>query len=140
MSTDSSVRMTIRNDRADLPKLQEALERFGEQHGVSSKALNQLRVVLDELASNIIKYAWPGGGAHELSVSFGIGNGAVRLEIMDDGAAFNPLDTPPPVPLRPGQRRRPGGVGIHMVRQLVDAIEYGRIGARNRVTITKHIT
>lgn len=136
---DPSGRVTISNDRANLSKLQQALERFGQQHGIPVKAVNQLQVVLDELGSNIIKYAWSDGGRHELSVSFGVSDGAITLEIDDDGAAFNPLDAPAPKPLRPGDRPRPGGVGLHMVRQLVDAMAYARIGATNRITITKRV-
>ena len=101
MSTDPSERVTIGNDRAALPKLQQALEQFGRQHAIPAQTVNQLQVVLDELGSNIIKYAWPDDAAHELSVSFAISEGAITLEISDDGAAFNPLDAPAPEPLRP---------------------------------------
>jgi anti-sigma regulatory factor (Ser/Thr protein kinase) len=139
VSTDPSERVTISNDRASLPRLQQALERFGRQHGIPAQTVNQLQVVLDELGSNIIKYAWSDGGPHELSVSFGVSDGAITLEICDDGTAFNPLDAPAPKPLRPGARPRPGGVGLHMVRQLVDAMAYARIGATNHITITKRV-
>ncbi|MBS0339084.1 MAG: ATP-binding protein [Proteobacteria bacterium] len=139
MPADPGARVTIGSDLANLPKLQHALDHFGRQHGIPVEAINQLQVVLDELASNIIKYAWPDGAVHELSVSFGAADGAVTLEFNDDGAAFNPLDAPPPRPLQPGERPRPGGVGLHMVRQLVDGMAYARIGATNRITITKRL-
>ena len=136
---DPTGRVTISNELASLPKLQHAFEQFGQQHGIPVGSINQLQVVLDELASNVIKYAWSDGGVHELSVSFGISAGAITLEFTDDGAAFNPLDAPPPPPLQPGERPLPGGVGLHMVRQLVDGMAYARIGATNRITITKRL-
>ena len=63
--------------------------------------------------------------------------GQVDVEIIDDGRVFDPLDAPGTPPPPPGQRPRPGGVGIHMVKQLVDSIEYARIDGRNHTTLTK---
>lgn len=136
---DPTGRVTIGNELANLPKLQHAFEQFGQQHGIRIGVIHQLQVVLDELASNVIKYAWSDGDAHELSVAFGISADAITLEFSDDGAAFNPLEAPPPPPLQPGERPLPGGVGLHMVRQLVDGMAYARIGATNRITITKRL-
>ncbi|MBS0452622.1 MAG: ATP-binding protein [Proteobacteria bacterium] len=134
-----SEQVKISNDLANLPKLQQAFEQFGQQHCIPVQAINQLQVVLDEMVSNIIKYAWSDDSAHELSVSFGVSDNAVTLEFDDDGAKFNPLEASPVAPLQPGQRPRPGGVGLHMVRQLVDRMAYARIGATNHVTITKQL-
>ncbi len=140
VQTDAGWQVTIVNDSAKLPELQDLLERFGRQHGIPARTVGQLQVVVDELASNVIKYAWPDGGLHRLSISLGLRENAVSLAISDDGAAFNPLDAPPPLPPVAGSRPRPGGVGIHMVLQLVDTIEYARTAGHNRLTITKRLS
>ena len=129
--------LVIRNDIAQLAILSDAMARIGVEQGFAAKPLIQLQVALDEIVSNVIKYAWPEGGSHEICVRITVGSGQVHVEISDDGRAFDPLGVPPPQPPPPGQRPRPGGVGIHMLRQIMDEIEYARIDGRNCLTLTK---
>jgi serine/threonine-protein kinase RsbW len=128
--------LAIRNDFADLVAVTQMLERLGEQAAIPSKALIQLQVALDETLSNIIKYAWS-EGAHELKIRFGVQDGRIEVVIVDDGRPFDPRNQPAPAPPSPGREPRTGGVGIHMVRQLVDRIDYARIDGCNRVTLVK---
>lgn len=133
----STTELVIRNEIGQLAILSEAMERIGVEHGLAPKPLVQLQVALDEVVSNVIKYAWPDGGSHEIRVRITVGSGQVTIEIADDGRTFDPLDTPPPQAPPPGQRPRPGGVGIHMLRQFMEKIEYARIDGRNHLTLTK---
>jgi anti-sigma regulatory factor (Ser/Thr protein kinase) len=133
----STTELVIRNDIAQLAILSEAMDRIGSEHGLSSKPLSQLQVALDEMVSNVIKYAWPDGGSHEIGVRITVGGGQVEIEITDDGRAFDPLDAPAPQPPPPGLRPRPGGVGVHMVKQFMDRIEYSRMDGRNCLKMTK---
>jgi anti-sigma regulatory factor (Ser/Thr protein kinase) len=133
---ESPVELTIRNDVADLGAVTEALDRLGENIGFPLKALMQLQVALDEALSNVVKYAWPAGGTHEIRVLLEAHDASIVVVIEDRGLAFDPRAQPPPGPAG-GRRPRPGGVGIHMVRQLVDRFDYERIDGLNRVTLTK---
>jgi anti-sigma regulatory factor (Ser/Thr protein kinase) len=133
----STTELVIRNDIAQLAVLSEAMERIGVGHGIAPKPLIQLQVALDEMVSNVIKYAWPEGGSHEIRVRIAVGNGQVEVEISDDGRAFDPLHAPAPQPPPPGWRPQPGGVGVHMVKQLMERIEYVRTDGRNCLTMTK---
>ncbi|SEC63278.1 serine/threonine-protein kinase RsbW/sigma-B regulation protein RsbU (phosphoserine phosphatase) [Rhizobiales bacterium GAS191] len=132
-----SIKLTIRNDPADLSVLRETLDRFGAEQGIPGKALFALQVVLDEIVSNVIKYAWPEGGAHEVLVRLAADDTAVRIEVVDDGRPYDPREAPAPAQAAPGSRPRPGGVGIHMVKQLVDGFEYERVDEYNCVRLTK---
>jgi anti-sigma regulatory factor (Ser/Thr protein kinase) len=128
--------VSIRNEIGELAILRDALRRFCLEHGVGRRTLMQLHVTLDEIVSNIIKYAWPEGGAHELSVRMSATANAIRIEVIDDGRAFDPRTAPRPHP-HVARRARPGGIGIHLVRQLVDEIAYHRADNRNHVVVTK---
>jgi anti-sigma regulatory factor (Ser/Thr protein kinase) len=134
---ERSICVTIRNDIGDLVLVRDALKRFGVEHAVGPKTLTQLQVTLDEIVSNIIKYAWPAGGAHELSVRMSAEADSVCIEVIDDGRPFDPRSVPAPHPNTTRRRARPGGLGIHMVRQLVDEIAYRRTDDRNHVLVTK---
>jgi len=132
----AEARVVICNEMSEIDRVRDMLDGFGHAHGVDPKLVIQLQVVVDELVSNVIKYGWPEGGRHEVEVCLWLAADVVHIVIMDDGRAFNPCDAPSP-PLNKGQRPRPGGVGIQMVRELIDAIEYERIDGRNRTRITK---
>jgi anti-sigma regulatory factor (Ser/Thr protein kinase) len=133
----SSTGLAIRNEMAELAILREALKRFCAQHAIGDKILMQLQVTLDEVVSNIIKYAWPEGGAHEVLVQMAVGPKAIQIEVVDDGQAFDPRSVPAPARITRGSSPRPGGIGIHMVKQLVDDVAYTRTNGRNHTTLTK---
>ena len=97
----------------------------------------QLQVALDEILSNVIKYAWTDGEKHKLRVSINVRDDGVEVIILDDGKPFDPRSVAPPQPLEAGRRPRPGGLGIHMVKQLVDSYDYKRLDGHNQVTLKK---
>jgi len=132
-----TVRLTVRNDVAELASVTETVDRVGIDAGIPTKTVMQLQVVLDEVLSNVIKYAWPDGGDHEFVVGINVREGGIEITVTDDGRPFNPLTQAPPRPVPHGRRPVPGGVGIHMVGQLVDGFEYERLRGHNRVTLTK---
>ena len=136
-SHDKSILVTIANERAEMARVAEALHRVGMAHGVPHDALVALQVSVDEVVSNVIKYAWD-DGKHQVHVRIAVLEDGVEVEVVDDGEPFNPLDAPPPPRASTaGERPAPGGIGIHMVRQLMDGIEYARHEGRNHTVLTK---
>ena len=135
----STTNLVIRNEMAQLSILSEAMERFGSEHALAPKPLVQLQVALDEIVSNVIKYAWPEGGTHEIRVRITFDSGKMTIDIADDGRSFDPRRALPPERPPAGQRPRPGGVGLHMVKQFMDGFEYARIDGWNHSTLVKAV-
>jgi serine/threonine-protein kinase RsbW len=129
--------IVIRNKLAELAALTAAMERVGADYGMPQEALYQLQVALDEMVSNVINYAWAEPGAHDIEICIRARDDGVEVEIVDDGRMFDPRNAPERDKPLPGQRPRPGGVGVQMAKQLVDRIGYQRIGVRNHTTLTK---
>jgi len=129
--------VTIRNDLAEIAALRDAVDRVGVKSRIPSAALNDLQIVLDEIVSNVIKYAWPAGGVHEVRVRLTVDGGAIEAEVIDDGQPYDPREAPAPMPATPGRRPRPGGLGVHIAKQLVDGFDYERKEPHNRVRVTK---
>lgn len=129
--------LVLPNDLTQLEPLRAAMARIGARHAIAQKPLFDLQVALDEMVSNVIKYAWPEGGSHEIQVRITVRSGQVEIEIADDGKPFDPLEArAPPVP-EPGRRPKPGGLGVHMLRQLVERIDYARVDGRNHLKMIK---
>ncbi len=98
---------------------------------VPAEELEKLDLVLEEILMNIARYAYvPGTGAAEVAVAAD-GPGRVSVEIADWGNAFNPLDVEPPDFSRGLAERPIGGLGVFLIRSLVNSIDYRREADRN---------
>ncbi len=121
-------------------RLNQMVRHFGKENGMSEKTVFVINLSLDELVTNIVVHAGSRDPkAREIFLRMSINNAEVRVEIEDDGSAFNPLDIPTPNLATPLQDRDPGGLGIHLARSLMDGIRYNRVGRRNVLTLTKRI-
>ena len=130
-----AVDVRIRNDVSDIGIVRDTLDNLAREFGIPVHALTQLQVALDEVVSNVIKYSWDDGGQHEFLVRITVQPDRVDLEIFDDGRVFDPLTAPAPTPQ--AQRSRPGGLGIHMIKKLVDHFVHERIDGRNHTKLSK---
>jgi serine/threonine-protein kinase RsbW len=113
---------------------------FGQWHEVPEEALFVMNLSLDEVVTNIVTHSPKSPpGAREIVIRLSTEHGAVCAEVEDDGGAFNPLSLPAPDIAASLHDRSPGGLGIHLVRSLMDDVNYCRIGRRNRFTMTKKV-
>ncbi len=103
----------------------------------------QVMVIIDEIGSNIIKAAWPGGGEHHFGLDLHIeeaeGGLHLRLVASDDGVAFDPTTVPPPDVEADLDDREPGGLGLFLVGEMSDSVSYARVAGHNRLTVTKRL-
>jgi serine/threonine-protein kinase RsbW len=115
------------------------LEAFGLDHGVPLAVLNDLNVVLDEILTNVISYGYADGAEYVIVVDVDVADGAVVMEVVDDGVAFDPLAEPAP-DLRGGlHQRRIGGLGIQFVKHLTDSCCYRRADGKNHLRIVRRV-
>ena len=113
---------------------------FGQWHDVPEQALFVMNLSLDEVVTNIVTHSPKNPpGAKEILIRLSTEHGEVSAEVEDDGGAFNPLALPAPDIGAPLHERSAGGMGIHLVRSLMDHVGYQRIGRRNHFTMTKKV-
>ncbi|HEX3026476.1 MAG TPA: ATP-binding protein [Clostridia bacterium] len=94
---------------------------------------------LDEILTNTVGYGFKDSEEHEIIVKFVLYNKTLTIEIRDDGIPFNPLKQPEPDLSQNIEERPIGGLGIHLVRKMMDAVDYRREEGCNILTIKKHI-
>lgn len=92
-------------------------------------------LAIEELVTNCIKYGYPAGEEHVIALELRLVDGRLALTVTDDGRPFNPLEAPSPNLDLPPEERPVGGLGIHLLRQLSDGMDYVRVNDRNRVTL-----
>lgn len=110
-----------------------------EQQGFSKKGINKIQIAAEEALVNVISYAYPDdGGDVEIRCNARGAEGLV-IEIIDWGIPFDPLSLPEPDTEAPPEERNIGGLGIHIMRNIMDEVSYKREGDRNILTLTKYI-
>ena len=129
--------MTIANRLSEVERLATAIETFGAAHGLRDDVVFAFNLALDEVLTNTISYGYDGVGEHDIRVRLRVRAGVVHAQVEDDGRPFNPLDVPPPNLEAPLEERPVGGLGLHIVRSLMDHVEYRRDGPRNILTLRK---
>ena len=128
------------NKRHEIQRLAIVAERFCADHHLSNTEMLAASLALDEVVTNIILHGYDDAADHEIRVTMTLENGVLTMEVEDDGRPFDPLQAPPPNLDLPIEERPVGGLGIHLVRTLMDAVEYQRRGDHNVLTMRKTIT
>jgi serine/threonine-protein kinase RsbW len=113
-----------------------AIEKFGEERGWARSIRNELALILEEWLTNILSYS-RAPSSSEMTLALKTSADDLWLEIRDRGESFNPLEAPAPDRETPLEKRHPGGYGIAMVKQLVDEMEWERIGGQNVLRLRK---
>ncbi len=129
--------LVLRNDMADLPAVTAALSSFCEQHGINEGAVFDLTLALEEIFTNITRHAYEDREPHEIDLVIRKQGDWLTLRVADDGRPFDPSKAAPPDLDLPPEKRAVGGLGIHLVKSLTDALEYRREDGRNVVTVKK---
>jgi sigma-B regulation protein RsbU (phosphoserine phosphatase) len=127
----------LNNEVSELERFNQTLTEFGQHHGLAPKVVHDLNLALEEILTNIISYGYTDNREHEIKVRLSVQPGEVKAEVEDDGQPFNPLEAPEPDTAQSLQERTIGGLGIHLVRKLMDSLEYKRQGDRNLLSMKK---
>lgn len=131
------IRLVIDSRLAEIERAANFVAEFCTAHALSEEDAHALGIVLDELVSNSVRHGLASEPGHPISISLDLVRGEVLMEIEDEGVPFDPTRVAPPVLAGTLAERKPGGIGIAFVRQLVDAIEYRRIEGRNRLALRR---
>ena len=133
----SRIETTIKNSIAEIARVTALIEELASVLNLPASTIWPLNVALDEVLSNIISYGHEDGQEHEILVRVSLEHGLMVAEVEDDGREFDPLAAPSPDIEAPLEERGVGGLGIHIVRNLMDEVTYKRIAGRNRLTLKR---
>lgn len=106
--------------------------------GIDAEVRTAILTACEEVIVNIINYAYP-AGAGDLEIAYNREPDRIELIFIDSGLPFNPLETPDADITLSLEERKEGGLGIFMVKNLMDDVEYEYKENRNYLTIIKNI-
>ena len=127
----------IENDLSEIAKVDEKLDDFAEQFGVPPAIAATFHIIFDDLLNNVMSYGFSDEQCHFIDISLELTESSLIVSIADDGVPFNPLAETAPDTTLSIEDRPIGGLGIHIVVNMVDDISYQRTADKNVLTLTK---
>ena len=134
----SQLSLVLRNETEELERMSEEVSAWCKANEISATEF-RVNLTLDEIVSNVIRHGWKDGGEHQLDVRIFLLEDELRLEVEDDATPFNPLEAPPPDISSPLEERPIGGLGVHLVRQIMDELAYRRLDGKNLLVMKMKI-
>ena len=128
--------LTIRADRRNLGEVFGFLRQVLGEAGIRERLLLDLELAIEEAVVNVMTHAYPGGEG-DLVLGVMPGPDHVTIELRDRGVPFNPLLVPEPDISAPLGEREVGGLGIHLIRTLMDEVSYEFRDGENILTLRK---
>ena len=127
--------LEVSNDRSELAHISAAVEEMGEQENWSPGLAFKVNLALEEFVLNVMTHGYH-EGLDDIAVTLTSDDEAVTIEIRDDGLPFDPLnDAPAPDLGAAVEDRKIGGLGIHLVLEMMNQVDYVRESDNNCLTM-----
>ena len=131
--------ITLPNDTQEVPRLAAFVDEVCEAIGFSPAVTMQMNLALEEAVVNVMKYAYPIGTHGNVTIEAQANDVRLKFTIIDSGKPFDPTVKADVDLSLPVQERPIGGLGIHIIRQIMDSINYERLDGHNVLTLRKRL-
>lgn len=125
-------------DAEHLTAIMDFIERALDELDVQGEARGHIGVAVDEAVTNVVTYAYPNEKGL-VRITMERTADRVVVEIVDFGRPFNPISHPVPDVNASIEKRLIGGLGIHLMRNMMDELNYRRLDNSNRLTLVKYL-
>lgn len=129
----------IKNQIQEISRASLTLNKMGLRFHMNREDLLDCVVSLEEILMNIVTHGYEDTDVHDVTIKMTLHENVLTMIFIDDGIPFNPLELKPPDLDQKLQERPIGGLGIHLVLNLMDQFEYERDGNYNRTVIKKTV-
>ncbi len=131
--------LVLPNDIETIPQLNEFIDIAAEKIGLDMSLTMSLNLAIEEAVVNVMQYAYSDEGKGEVEIRIIADAEWLTFIIIDSGVEFDPTTMGDADTTLSAEERPIGGLGIFLVRQLMDVIEYNREGDKNILTLRKKL-
>ena len=126
------------NRLEEIARVIEAFDHFAAERGLENPTRRRVDMALDEVLNNVISYGFEDAEeVQTITVRGEVGPDQVTITIIDGGRPFNPFEREQPATELGIEEREIGGLGIHLVRNVMDSVSYRRYDDKNEVVLVK---
>ena len=131
--------ITLHNDVKEVEELGTFVKQVAETLSLDKSLTNRLRLAVEEAVVNVMEYAYPKGTTGDVNIRATSNGQRLKFIITDSGIPFNPTEVSEADTTLSAEERPVGGLGILLVRELMDSINYERIDGKNVLTLSKNL-
>ena len=132
--------ITLPNDVQEVPQLNVFVDEVCEQVDFDMSTTLKLNLAIEEAVVNVMNYAYPAGEEGDVDIEAMINDEYLVFVISDSGTPFDPTAKAEVDTTLSAEERGIGGLGIHLIRQIMDTINYERVEGKNVLTLRKKLT
>ena len=129
----------LANEISEISRLYDFIEEIGNEFSLPPDVIFNLNLVLEEAVVNIINYAYPKEEHQSIYLSASLHEGSVIFVLTDTGKEFDPTMVPDADISLSAEDRQIGGLGIFLIRQIMNEVKYERIEGKNVLTLEKKL-
>ena len=131
--------LALKNDIEEINRLHSFIEEVGEAFALPMKTVMNLNLVLEEAVTNLIMYAYPKEEHEYIHLTAKEQEGKLIFILTDSGKAFDPTQAPDADITLSADDRQIGGLGIFLIRKIMNEVKYERIDGKNVLTLEKEL-
>ena len=131
--------IVLNNDIQEVPLLATFVEGVCEEVGMDAATTMQMNLAMEEAVVNVMNYAYPIGEKGEIAIEATTDNGMLNFVIKDSGTPFDPTEKEDADTTLSAEERPIGGLGIFLVKQIMDNVSYEYKEGKNVLTLSKRI-
>ena len=131
--------IVLPNDTQEVPRLAAFVDEVCEAVDFNATVTMQMNLAIEEAVVNVMNYAYPPGTRGDITIEAQANDVRLKFTIIDNGTPCDPTLTADVDTTLSAEERPIGGLGIHLVRQMMDSINYERVDGRNVLTLRKNI-
>ncbi len=128
----------LQSDIKEIGRLNKEIENMLDEELIFREQFFNINLVLEELFTNIVNHGYNNCNDHSISIKFEFEEEATYITIQDCATQFNPIEAPVPNLNIPAEERELGGLGIFLVKQLMDDVTYNYVDGKNVLILKKY--
>lgn len=131
--------ITVKASTEHLAEVRNFVAAHAQDIGLSDKEVSEVRLAVDEAFTNIIKHAYKNSPAQNVRIEMGYNDQQLWISLMDEGRTFDPKSYSEPDLAQRIKEKKRGGMGVYLIKKLMDRVQYSRKGRTNEIKMVKNI-
>ncbi|HKK25475.1 MAG TPA: ATP-binding protein [Gracilimonas sp.] len=131
--------LSVEASTEHLAEVRDFVASHAENIGLNQKMISEIRLAVDEAYTNIIKHAYSNNSTEKVNIEIGSDDDQLWITLIDSGKSFDPRSYREPDLMKRIKEKKRGGMGVYLIRKVMDQVQYNRKGESNEIRMVKNL-